>query len=117
MHFELTTPHYLPDAVSIKEYGTYDFKRPVSEAEIVETAKALLSYRVLKTPVITNSQVAKDFFITQLSGLNCEVFCIAFLNTKHRIISCELMFRGTLNTANIYPREVVNRALALNAAR
>ena len=39
-----------------------------------------------------------------------------FLDTQHRLIVLEEMFRGTLAQTSVYPREVVVRALALNAA-
>jgi len=48
--------------------------------------------------------------------LDQEVFSVVFLDTKHRVISIEELFRGTINTASIFPREVVKRALALGAA-
>lgn len=99
-----------------EENGKYRFARGVTESEIVETAKTLLSRRVLQTIVIENVQIAQDFFITQLAALNAEVFCVAFLNTKHRVIACEQMFQGTLDIAPVYPREVVHRAVMLNAA-
>lgn len=116
MHFESLDNCRLPAGIVARENGAYRFTRCVTESEIVETAKTLLSQRVLQTTLISDSQVAQDFFTTQLSALNCEVFCVAFLNNKHRVISCEQMFRGTLNSAHVYPREVVHRAVALNAA-
>jgi DNA repair protein RadC len=39
-----------------------------------------------------------------------------FLDTRHRMIACEEMFRGTLDGAEVHPREVAKRALGLNAA-
>jgi DNA repair protein RadC len=45
-----------------------------------------------------------------------EVFCCLFLDTRHRVIRYEELFRGTIDGATVYPREVVKRALALNAA-
>ena len=117
MQLDLLEELLLPDDFVIRERkGSYRFKRCVTESEIVDTAKTLLSRRVLKTTFMNDSTVAKDFFITQISALNCEVFCVAFLNLKHRVIACEQMFRGTLNESPVYPREVVHRALALNAA-
>jgi DNA repair protein RadC len=104
------------DLIVSEQNDSYHFMRSVSEREIIDTAKALLGRRMLKTSVITNAQVAKDFFLTHLSALEHEVFCVAFLNIKHRVIVCEPLFRGTFNSAPVYPREVVHRALALNAA-
>ena len=44
------------------------------------------------------------------------MFCCLFLDTRHRLIRYEELFRGTIDGATVYPREVVKRALALNAA-
>ena len=45
-----------------------------------------------------------------------EIFAVMFLNSQNRLIALEEMFRGTLTQTSVYPREVVIRALALNAA-
>ncbi len=106
----------LPSMVIAKENGAYYFTRSVNEHEIVQTAQALLARRVLNTVFMASSQVSKDFFMTQLSELDHEVFCVAFLNNRHRVIACERMFRGSLHSAQVYPREVAKRALECNAA-
>ena len=45
-----------------------------------------------------------------------EVFSVIFLDNHHRIISSEALFYGTINSASIYPREVLRRVIELNAA-
>jgi DNA repair protein RadC len=44
------------------------------------------------------------------------VFCCLFLDTRHRLICFEELFRGTVDGASVHPREVVKQALARNAA-
>ncbi len=39
-----------------------------------------------------------------------------FLDSQHRVIRFEELFRGTINAASVYPREVLKAALAYNAA-
>jgi DNA repair protein RadC len=51
-----------------------------------------------------------------LSKLEYEVFQVIYLDTQHRVISSEEAFRGTVNQTAVYPREIVKRALQLNAA-
>jgi DNA repair protein RadC len=51
----------------------------------------------------------------QLAGLAQEVFAVLFLDSQHRLLKWDEMFRGTLQQTSVYPREVVRRALALNA--
>jgi DNA repair protein RadC len=43
------------------------------------------------------------------------VFGVLFLDGQHRLLRLEEMFHGTLTQTSVYPREVVKRALALNA--
>ncbi|QSX74471.1 DNA repair protein RadC [Lysobacter arenosi] len=59
---------------------------------------------------------AGRYFAQRLRGLPREVFAVLFLDTRHRALAFEEMFRGTLDGAEVHPREVVRRALAHNAA-
>jgi len=45
-----------------------------------------------------------------------EVFLVIFMDSQHRVLVAEEMFHGTLTQTCVYPREVVKRALAHNAA-
>jgi DNA repair protein RadC len=59
---------------------------------------------------------AARFFKARLLDLPHEVFCCLFLDTRHRVIRYEELFRGTIDGATVYPREVVKRALQHNAS-
>jgi DNA repair protein RadC len=61
-------------------------------------------------------QAVRDYLQLQLGGLHHEVFAVLFLDSQHRLIALEEMFRGTLTQTSVYPREVVKRALTLNAS-
>jgi DNA repair protein RadC len=50
-----------------------------------------------------------------LAGRTQEVFSVLFLDAQHRLLKLEDLFFGTLTQTSVYPREVVKRALALNA--
>jgi DNA repair protein RadC len=52
----------------------------------------------------------------KLAGFEHEVFAVLFLDTRHRLIEYAEMFRGTIDGASVYPRELVKEALRLNAA-
>lgn len=69
-------------------------------------------------PVIsfTTTAAAKQFFTLRLAGLRREVFEVAFLNNRHGLLVAEQLFLGTVNRAEVHPREVVRRALQHNAA-
>ena len=59
---------------------------------------------------------AAQFFKARLLDLQHEVFCCLYLDTRHRLIRYEELFRGTIDGATVYPREVVKRALEHNAS-
>jgi len=51
-----------------------------------------------------------------MAGLPHEVFSVLFLDAQHQLLAFEEMFRGTLAQTSVHPREVVKRALGLNAS-
>ncbi len=59
---------------------------------------------------------AARFFKARLSDLPHEVFGCLFLDTRHRLIRYEELFRGTVDGATVYPREVLKRSLHHNAS-
>ena len=65
---------------------------------------------------LTSPQVVREHLDASLLFLEHEVFVVVFLDNRHRLIAAEEMFRGTIDGASIHPREVVKRALQLNAA-
>lgn len=65
---------------------------------------------------LCNSQQTKQYLISQLRHRKQEVFVCLFLDIKNKILCFEELFYGTLDSANIYPREVIKRALQVNAA-
>jgi DNA repair protein RadC len=84
-------------------------------AAVMEIARRTLSARLTAVPVFESPQSVKDYLQLQLAGKPHEVFAVLFLDAQHRLVAFEEMFRGTLSQTSVYPREVVKRALALNA--
>jgi DNA repair protein RadC len=60
-------------------------------------------------------QEAARVFQARLADLPHEVFGCLYLDTRHRVIAFEELFRGTIDGATVYPREVLKRALHHNA--
>ncbi|MEO8188495.1 MAG: JAB domain-containing protein [Burkholderiaceae bacterium] len=58
----------------------------------------------------------KDFLKILFAGAERETFVVIFLDSLHRVICSEEMFAGTVNHTSVHPREVVKRAMHLNAA-
>ena len=103
-HLNERTGHYLP-------------LRPLTDNDIIEQAKKLITNRLLLSSVpLTSPDETKDFLQLHLGNLEHETFTVIFLDNRHRIIAFEHMFRGTIDGASVYPREVVKAALKHNAA-
>nr|WP_225433127.1 DNA repair protein RadC [Thauera sedimentorum] len=67
-------------------------------------------------PELTNPNAVRDYLRLRLDGLEREEFWCIWLDARNRPIKAECMFVGTLTQTSVYPREVVRRALHLNAA-
>jgi len=66
------------------------------------------------TEYIKQSKTAADHCRAYLSGAaRREMFLVCFLNSQNQVITTEVLFEGTLNTSAVYPREVVERVIAL----
>jgi DNA repair protein RadC len=65
---------------------------------------------------LTAPALTRQFLLAQLRDRTYEVFCCLFLDNRHRLLAFEEIFRGTIDAATIYPREVVVRLLHHNAA-
>ncbi len=59
---------------------------------------------------------SRQFLLARLRDRPHEVFCCLFLDNRHRVLAFEELFRGTLDSTTVYPREVVIQALGHNAA-
>lgn len=86
------------------------------ETQVINEAKAILASKLSDTDCFTTPDAVKVFCQLQLSTLNHEVFAVMFLDNRHQMIEFVKMFRGTIDGASVYPREVAIEALAKNAA-
>jgi DNA repair protein RadC len=85
-------------------------------AAVLEIARRVLAHQLTEQPLFDSPQRVKDYLALHLAPLDHEVFAVLFVDAQHRLIRLETMFRGTLAHTSVHPREVVRRALALNAA-
>lgn len=87
---------------------------PAKRAEllaVVELARRALSEPLVKRPLFETPGAVADYLQLQLGPRPHEVFAVLFLDSQHRLLALEEMFRGTLAQTSVYPREVVVRAL------
>ncbi len=85
-------------------------------AAVLEIARRAAAQQLSLASVFSSPQSVKDYASLQLSRLPHECFAVMFLDAQHRLIVMETLFQGTLTQTAVYPREVVKRSLALNAA-
>ena len=96
--------------------GRYTTARPVTADELVELADQILSSKVMHSQPLSDPVTVKHWLIMRLAGRPHEVFCLLHLDNRHRVIAFEELFRGTIDGASVYPREVVKQALKHNSA-
>ncbi|MFZ3401714.1 Mov34/MPN/PAD-1 family protein, partial [Vibrio harveyi] len=71
---------------------------------------------ISEQPALTSPGMVKTFCQHSLAAKEHEVFGVIFLDNQHRVRSTAELFTGTVDAASVYPREVVKKALAENAA-
>ena len=90
--------------------------RPADADQILEAARQVIEQKMQRGAEFTSPVVVKDYLRAKLAGFEHEVFAVLFLDTRHRLIDYVEMFHGTIDAAEVHPREVVKQALRLNAA-
>jgi DNA repair protein RadC len=95
------------------EQGQFEI---ASCALILEAARTQLRSRVRRGTPLNNPQLVRDFLTVTLGDRDCEYFCLLLLDTHHRLLQFVELFRGTIDGARVYPREVVKTVLDARAA-
>ncbi len=85
-------------------------------AAVVEMARRALAQRLADAPVFESPQAVKDYLRLRLGAREHEVFAALFLDVRQRLLCCDELFHGTLTHTSVHPRELVKRALAVNAS-
>ncbi len=83
---------------------------------VVELARRHLAEALQRGDVLCDPATTRRYLSARLRDYPHEVFGCLFLDTRHRVIAFEELFRGTINGASVHPREVIRRALVHNAA-
>ena len=103
------------DAADLKRIKGLGPAKRAEIAAVLEIARRALAQPLREQPVFDAPAKVKDYVALHLGGLTQEVFAVLFLDGQHRLLQLEPMFHGTLTQTSVYPREVVKRALQLNA--
>ena len=87
-----------------------------SAEEVIVNAMLFLQDTLEREHVFTTADAVRQFLRLRLGRCECEYFGVMFLDNQHCLIKFAELFRGTIDGASVFPREVVKEALAHNAA-
>ena len=92
---------------------------PAKRAELVavlELARRALAEQLKERAALDTPEAVKHYLQLNLGARKHEIFAVLFLDSQHRLLALEELFRGTLSQTSVYPREVVLRTLHHHAA-
>lgn len=89
---------------------------PAKDSEVINAAGAAVRRKLRRGVAFDSPAAARKYLPAMLGTREHEVFCIAHLDARHRLIAFEELFRGTVDGAAVHPREVVKSALRHNSA-
>lgn len=92
---------------------------PARRAElgaVVELARRSLGQSLADRSVFDSPERVREYLQLEIAHREQEVFMVLFVDAQHQLLAAEELFRGTLSQTSVYPRELVKRALAHNAA-
>lgn len=87
-----------------------------AENEILAQAEEILRRRINDGEAVSDPRKAGQMLRYRLAGRDREFFTVVLLDTRHRVLHIEDLFAGTIDGAEVHPREVVKAALLHNAA-
>ena len=96
--------------------GTYVVPDAVTDKELMRLANLLARRRLKRGRPLLSPETVFSALQTLLMEYEREVFGMVLLDNRHRIIEFVELFMGSINSASVYPREVVKKALTQNAA-
>jgi DNA repair protein RadC len=90
--------------------------RPASDTDILAEAESAAKRKLVTGFDMSSLEATKKVLPGLLAGKDYEVFCVAFINQDAKLIAFEEMFRGNAVMTPVFPRQVIKRALELNAS-
>ncbi len=90
--------------------------KAASLAAMRELGHRQLYAEVRDRDVLSSSQATREYLRARFRYCKSEIFSCIFLTNQHHILRLDELFQGTIDGAAVYPREVVERCLAYNAA-
>jgi DNA repair protein RadC len=104
------------DRAELCQYKGLGEAKYVQLQAALEMTQRYLYEALVRGEALTSPEQTKLYLVSRLRDKTREAFYILFLDNQHRVIKGEVLFEGTIDSASVYPREVVKRALDHNAA-
>lgn len=104
------------DRASLSAAGGIGPARVCQLSAMLELVRRGLREDMGRRDALGSPEAVRDYLRLKLRDLPHEVFVGVYLDAQNRVVGDEVLFRGTLTQTSVYPREVVKRALAHNAA-
>lgn len=89
---------------------------PTTAMDILGSAARIIAEKFINKNAFNNPDATKEFLTYKLAGYEREVFAVMMLDNQHQLIEFNELFFGTIDSAHVYPREVVKAVLAVNAS-
>ena len=96
--------------------SNYKNQPTMSDDQVLEMAAEIIETKYLRGDSFNSPKTVKEFLQYKLANYEREVFAVLLLDTQNRLIEYKELFFGTIDAANIHPREVLKIALQHNAA-
>lgn len=87
----------------------------LEEKKVLSQASAILAAKLRTNETLSNPELVKELCIYKLARYEIEIFAALMLDNQHRLIKFVELSHGTINSASVYPREIVKSVLEYNA--
>jgi DNA repair protein RadC len=91
-------------------------KIPLTAAKVLEFSSQILKQKMERGVSLTSPAMTIEYLQCVLREQKHEIFHVLFLDTRHRVIAGENLFKGSIDGACVYPRVVAEKALQHSAA-
>jgi len=97
-------------------HGADGASTPATTEQILAAARQALAHRVRRGASLSSPQKVREYLTMRLGHLDYEVFAVLLVDQRHRVIEYVELFRGTIEGAAVYPREILKLAIEKGAA-
>lgn len=93
----------------------YPSNHLMTDHQILERASEIIAAKFIDGDEFTDAKTTKEYLTFKLAHYEHEVFAVMLLNSQHQLIEYKEMFHGTIDSASVYPREMIKAVLSVNA--